>query len=172
MRILLSNKLSRWVFRVAGGLLVLSCCVTETALAERYSPLFSQDMLATLDEATRERFAAIEAENYQRWRNRNPQAPDLAAAQRQHAETEAVLRRIQESRELADQAKRRSAPGGQLSAKQRSDCEKVAAEIKELNGGGAFYERGVDGAKRYLSDEEVAARVKRQQKSYNRYCKG
>jgi len=98
-----------------------------------YSPLFSPELLAGLDADTRERFAALEAENYQRWRNRNPQAPDLAAAQRQHAETEAMLRRIQESRALAAEAKRRDSPGANLSAKQRRDCAAVAAEIKELS---------------------------------------
>lgn len=128
-------------------------------------------MLAALDAPTRERFEALESENYQRWRNRNPQAPDVAATQRQHQETEAVLRRIQESRSIARETKRRNAPGAGLSEREKRDCETVASEIKELSAGGAFYENTADGGKRYLSDEEVANRVKSQKKSYKRHCK-
>ncbi|MFK8043469.1 hypothetical protein, partial [Congregibacter sp.] len=123
-------------------------------------------MLSTLDHATRERFAALEAENYQRWRNRNPRAPDLEAAARQHEETEAVLRRIQESRALVAEAKRRNAPGAHLTQTQKKNCATVAAEIKELSAGGTFYEQTAAGDKRYLTDEEVSNRVKSQQKSY------
>ena len=169
MRFLTSD---RFLYRLPGlCLVVLMLGISTPALAERYSPLFSQEMLATLDPATRERFAALETENYQRWRNRNPQAPDVAAVKRQHAETEAVLRRIQESRALANETKRRNAPGGRLTERQKRDCETVAAEIEELSAGGSFYENSAEGGKRYLSDKEVADRVKSQQKSYNRHCK-
>lgn len=152
-------------------MLALSSPITADNAAKGYSPLFSPELLASLDADSRARFSALEAENYQRWRNRNPQAPDLAAAQRQHAETEAVLRRIQESRALAAAAKERNAPGGRLSAKQKRNCELVAAEIKELSTGGKFFEQAADGSRAYLTDEEISARVKRQQKSYNRSCK-
>ena len=155
-------------------MLVLALCPPAWAenAARTYAPLFSPELLAGLDAETRERFAALEAENYKRWRNRNPQAPDLAAAQRQHAETEAVVRRIQESRALAAQAQQRNAPGARLSAKRKRECEIVAAEIKELSAGGKFFKQAADGSRSYLSDEEIATRVKQQKKSYNRSCKG
>lgn len=146
--------------------------VSTPAFAERYSPLFSPKMLAGLDAPTRERLEALETENYQRWRNRNPQAPDVAATQRQHKETEAVLRRIQESRAIARENKRRNAPGAGLSERQKRDCATVASEIEELGSGGAFYENTADGGKRYLSDEEIANRVQSQKKSYKRHCEG
>jgi len=165
-------------YRCAGLLLVLAASApawVENSWAENspggYAPLFSPELLASLDAETRERFAALEAENYQRWRNRNPQGPDLAAAQRQHAEPEAMLRRIQESRALAAEAKRRNTPGSNLSAKQKRNCAAVAAEIKELSSGGRFFEQEADGTRRYFSDKEIATRVKKQKKSYKRNCK-
>lgn len=131
--------------------------------------MFSEAMLKKLDPATRERFAALEDENYRRWRNRNPQQPDLAAAQRQHRETEAMLARFAESRRTKDLSRQHSR---QNSLERDHKCAVVAEEIKELSSGGTFYETSDDGERRYLSDKEVADRVKSQQKSYNKYCKG
>lgn len=138
------------------------------ASAEAYKPLFDERMLQSLDPATRERFATLERENHRRWRNRNPQAPDVTATQRQHEQTQAMLRRFEESRRLAEMAK---SEGDRRSADQKQKCETVAAEIKELSAGGVFYENDADGNRRYLSDKEVASRVKNQQKSYNKYCR-
>jgi|GEM_PF-3367216 len=148
------------------ALLLLS---THNLIAESYEPMFSEELLESFDPETRERFVELERENRRRWRNRNPQAPDVAAAQRQHEATEAMLRRFEETRRLEAQAKAR-AP--ELSLSQRNKCDAVAAEIKELSSGGVFYETDADGERRYLSDNEVSERVKSQQKSYNRYCKG
>ncbi len=153
------------------GMLVLVLGIGDPLMAQSYTPLFSQEMLGSLDAAARERFAVLEGENYQRWRNRNPQAPDVAAVRRQHEQTEAVLRRIRESRDIKAEARRRNAPGARRSERQKRDCAAVSREIEELSGGGAFYEKSADGEKRYLSDKEIAERVKSQQKSYKQYCK-
>ena len=148
------------------GLLLLGA---DNLLAEPYKPMFSDSMLQRLDPDTRARFVELENENRRRWRNRNPQARDVAAAQRQHDETEAMLRRFEESRQVKAQAANRRP---ELSLEQQHNCETVAAEIAELSEGGVFYEADSDGGRRYLSDKEIAKRVKSQQKSYNKYCKG
>ena len=137
--------------------------------AEAYQPLFSNEMLQSLDPATRERFAELENENKRRWRNRNPQKPDIEAAQRRHAETQAMLQRFEESRRLEQAAAARQT---ERSLEQQQRCAVVASEIENLSAGGSFYETLDDGQRRYLSDNEVAERVKFQQKSYNKHCKG
>ena len=141
----------------------------DNLIAESYEPMFSEELLETFDPETRGRFVELERENRRRWLNRNPQGPDVAAAQRQHEATEAMLRRFEESRRLKAQANAR-AP--ELSLSQQKKCKAVAAEIKELSSGGVFYETTADGERRYLSDNEISERVKSQQKSYNKYCKG
>ena len=151
------------------GMAMLLLLSADNLIAESYEPMFSEELLATFDPETRERFAELERENRRRWRNRNPRARDVAAAQRQHEATEAMLRRFEESRRLEAQAKAR-AP--ELSLSQQKKCKAVAAEIKELSSGGVFYETTADGERRYLSDNEISERVKSQQKSYNKYCKG
>jgi len=80
-----------------------------------------------------------------------------------------MLRRFEETRRLKALA---VAKGSELSLEQQQKCKTVAAEIKELSSGGTFYETTPEGERRYLSDNEVAERVKSQQKSYNKYCKG
>lgn len=136
--------------------------------AASYSPLFAEDMLSTLDPATRERFAALEDENYRRWLNRNPQQRDVEAAKRQHLETEAILARFAETRRIEELARKRDAENG---LGQKEKCERVAAEIAELSEGGSFYEAQDDGERRYFSDEEVSQRIEKQQTSYNKHCK-
>jgi len=158
---------SRLARRLSFAILLLLC--VDNSFAESYEPLFSDEMLRALDDGTRARFAELESENRRRWRNRNPQAPDVTATQRQHAATEAMLRRFEESRRLQEQAKAR---GSELSLEQQNKCATVAAEIEELSSGGVFYETDANGERRYLSDNEVSERVKKQQKSYNKYCKG
>ena len=137
--------------------------------AEAYQPLFSNEMLQSLDPITRERFADLENENKRRWRNRNPQGPDIEAARRQHAQTQAMLRRFEESRRLEQAAVARQA---ERSLEQQQRCAVVASEIENLSAGGSFYETLDDGQRRYLSDNEVAERVKSQKKRYNKHCKG
>ena len=152
--------------RLSVSMFLLLCA--NNLNAESYEPMFSEALLETLDPETRSRFEELESENRRRWRNSNPQAPDVGAAQRQHAATEAILRRFEETRRLEAMAKAR-AP--ELSLKQRERCKVVAAEIEELSSGGVFYEKTPDGERRYLSDNEVSTRVKSQQKSYNKHCK-
>jgi len=158
-----------------GFFIFLSACfcgaillAAQTAIAEDYKPMFSQKMLNGLDPETRARFAALERENQRRWRNRNPSAPDVDAAKRHHQDTQAMLRRFEESRNLENSAGARQ---NASTAEQKRKCDVVAAEIKELSSGGVFYENGPDGERRYLSDKELAARVKSQKKSYNKHCK-
>ncbi len=138
-------------------------------VAEVYKPLFSESMLRQLDPATRERFAQLESENRRRWHNRNPQAPDVAATKRQHEETQAMLQRFEESRRLEAMARAKSS---ERTAEQQKKCDTVAAEIEELSSGGVFYETTPDGERRYLSDKEVTDRVKSQEKSYKKFCRG
>jgi len=135
---MLSKRNQSFGRQVRRALLVgLFFSVIPHAVAEVYKPLFSDEMLRTLDPATRERFAELESENRRRWRNRNPQTPDVAAVKQQHEETEAMLRRFEESRFLEQQADSRRT---KRSSERNRKCRIVAAEIKELSSGGVFYD--------------------------------
>ena len=140
------------------------------AFAEDYQPLFTDSMLQSLDPATRKRFGELEEENRRRWRNQNPQTRNAAAAaaQHQHEETEAMLRRFEESRRLENLA---NAENKKQNAVRSKRCKSVAAEIKGLSAGGLLYERGADGQRRYLSDKEVETRLESQKKSYKKFCR-
>jgi len=155
-----------WPILLSGAVLLFA--VGSLWAGESYQPLFSKEMLKSLDPATRDRFAELEQENYQRWRNRNPEQPNADAARRQHRETEAMLRRFEESRALKAATKAANQP----SPKQKKTCAAVASEIEYLQTGGKFYVQADDGGRRYLSDPEIAARVKSQQKRYKRFCRG
>ncbi|MEM7219199.1 MAG: hypothetical protein AAF515_12610 [Pseudomonadota bacterium] len=144
-----------------------------TSLAAEYQPMFSPDFLRRLDPESRERFAALEAENRRRWENRNPQAPDPQEALSAHEQTQLALRRIEESRALAAARERRDARAESNRAKRKAQCDRIAAEIESMKGGGVFYEENpATGERVYLGELDVRKRVNTLEKRYKESCLG
>lgn len=164
-------------FRVVWLLLVVSALLTPgVAHANDYKPLFDVALLKRLDPATRERFQKLETENRKRWRNKNPIASTSAFAQaearRHHQETEQALRRIEESRRLRQRLNASKQQQANLVIQHNQRCEQLAQEIKQLRRGGPIYELGEDGARQYLTEQELKNRVKSSEKRYKEDCTG
>ncbi len=141
-------------------------------LAESYKPLFSADMLGSLDAETQLRFAELEAENRRRWLNKNPPGDNdgVVAARQAHRETERALQHFEESRHLRVERERDAARQAEHAARIKQGCLRMGNEIRQLQSGGPLYVADAKGERRYLSDQEVIARVKSQQKKYKKYC--
>ena len=160
------------------GLLTLLCGVlfAGAVWAETYQPMFDQAYLQSLDPATRQRFAQLEAENRKRWENKHPTSarPDQARAEAEkyHAETKHALRRIEESRRLKQRANAMAQHQAKLVSEHKQRCKFLANEIKQLRAGGPLYEVAKDGSRQYLTEQELKKRVKSGEKRYKEGCTG
>lgn len=156
--------------RISAPLLAIGLLAAMPTVAGDYQPLFSPSLLSGLDPATRERFAALEQENYKRWRNNNPQADGAADARRQLQETEQVLQSFAESRMLEAARAQQATKDSARAAKRRRHCSAVAEELSMLRDGGSFYETDDAGVRHFLSESEVVERVGKLEARYKRYC--
>ncbi len=166
---------SRYSLRGAARCILLAAAILAASVgvsAETYTPLFSADLLRSLDAETQLRFAELEAENRRRWLNKNPSndAASVDAARQAHQETERALQHFEESRYLRRERERDAARQAEHAARRTQGCERLGKEIRQLQAGGPLYESDAKGERRYLSDQEIVARVKSRQKKYKKYC--